>query len=200
LPSVRAPLTEAMVHCICTYDTQLWYFSFVTLLPAGRLRVIKKFSSWSQSKTSSKLVTDEIDYLFISLHNTHMPLSTTNKAAYQHYKSSLLLPFRRKKFSLKKHINDYDECSTYWPNNFDFCEYENHSKENTTTITCDILNRSQGNFVIEMKQIFLSCHDPIFFKMNIHVQSWSKKIASILQDIQSWSCPCSPLVARHAAN
>jgi len=38
--------------------------------------------------------------------------------------------------------------------------------------------------------------DPVliqFFKMNIQIQSWSEKIASILQDIQSWSCPCSPL-------
>jgi len=29
--------------------------------------------------------------------------------------------------------------------------------------------------------------------MNIQIHSWSEKIASILQDIQSWSCPCSPL-------
>jgi len=28
-------------------------------------------------------------------------------------------------------------------------------------------------------------------KINIQIQSWSKKIASILQDFQSWSCPCS---------
>jgi len=30
--------------------------------------------------------------------------------------------------------------------------------------------------------------------MNIQIQSSSENIASILQDIQSWSCPCSPLV------
>ena len=30
--------------------------------------------------------------------------------------------------------------------------------------------------------------------MYIQIQSWSEKIASILQDIQSWSCPCSPLL------
>jgi len=49
-----ASLTKAMVHCrsICTCDTQLWHFVFVTLLPTGRSRVIKKFSSRSQSKTS----------------------------------------------------------------------------------------------------------------------------------------------------
>jgi len=40
------------------------------------------------------------------------------------------------------------------------CEYKNHSKENTTTIICDILNHSQGKFVIEIKQI----SGPIFFK------------------------------------
>ena len=33
--------------------------------------------------------------------------------------------------------------------------------------------------------------------MNIQIQSWSNKIASILPDIQSWFCPCSPLVAWH---
>ena len=31
-----------------------------------------------------------------------------------------------------------------------FCEYKNYSPENTTTIICDILNHSQGNFVIEI--------------------------------------------------
>jgi len=35
-----------------------------------------------------------------------------------------------------------------------FCEYKNHnSKENNSTIICDILNHSQENFVIEIKQI-----------------------------------------------
>jgi len=38
------------------------------------------------------------------------------------------------------------ECSTYW-------QYKNHSKENTDTIICDILNHSQENFVIEIKPI-----------------------------------------------
>jgi len=33
LPSVCASLTEAMVHCICTCDTQLWDIVFVTILP-----------------------------------------------------------------------------------------------------------------------------------------------------------------------
>ena len=36
---------------------------------------------------------------------------------------------------------------------FIFWEYEDHSKENTTTIICDILSPSQGNFVTEIKQI-----------------------------------------------
>jgi len=75
-----------------------------------------------------------------------------------------------------------------------FCAYKNHSKENTTTIICDILNNSPGNFVIEIKQISWSCPDPFFSKINIQIQSGSEKIASILQDIQCWSCPCSPLL------
>jgi len=41
-----------MVHCICTCDTQLWHFVLVTLLPTGRSRINKKFSSRAQSKTS----------------------------------------------------------------------------------------------------------------------------------------------------
>ena len=43
-----------------------------------------------------------------------------------------------------------------------FCEYENHNKENATTIICDVLNHSQGNLVIEIKQISCSRPDPIF--------------------------------------
>ena len=50
---------------------------------------------------------------------------------------------------------DCDECNTYW-------QYKNHSKENTATIISDILNHSQENSVIDIKQI--SCPDPNFFK------------------------------------
>jgi len=57
------------------------------------------------------------------------------------------------------------------------------------TIICDILNPSQENFVIEIKQTSWS---NFFSKINIQIQSWSKKFARILQDIQS--CPRSPLV------
>jgi len=32
-----------------------------------------------------------------------------------------------------------------------FCEYYYHSKENNSTIICDILNHCQKNFVIEIK-------------------------------------------------
>ena len=46
-----ASLTKAMVHCIYTCDTQLWHFLRVALLPTGRLRVSKNFSSRFQSKT-----------------------------------------------------------------------------------------------------------------------------------------------------
>jgi len=34
-----------------------------------------------------------------------------------------------------------------------FREYKSHSKENSSTIICDILNQSQENFVTEIKQI-----------------------------------------------
>jgi len=44
---ICAPLTKAMVHCICTCNTQIWNFVLVTLLPTGRSRVSKKFSSRS---------------------------------------------------------------------------------------------------------------------------------------------------------
>jgi len=40
----------------------------------------------------------------------------------------------------------------------------NHSKENTTTKICEILSHSQGNFVLEIKQISWSCRHPTFFK------------------------------------
>ena len=43
---------DGTLDCICTCDTQLWHFAFVATLPTGRSRVIKKFSSRSQSKTS----------------------------------------------------------------------------------------------------------------------------------------------------
>jgi len=39
-------------YTICTCDTQLRHFALVALLPTGRSRVMKKFSSRSQSKTS----------------------------------------------------------------------------------------------------------------------------------------------------
>jgi len=45
-----------------------------------------------------------------------------------------------------------------------FCEYKNHSKEDSSTTICDILKHSQENFVIEIKQISWSCPDPIVFK------------------------------------
>jgi len=44
-----------------------------------------------------------------------------------------------------------------------FCEYKNYSKESNSTIICDILNHSQENFDIEIKQISWSCPDLFFF-------------------------------------
>jgi len=45
-----------------------------------------------------------------------------------------------------------------------------------------------------------NCPDPVltqfFSKISIQMQSWSKKIASILQDIQFWSCLCPPLLPK----
>jgi len=62
-----------------------------------------------------------------------------------------------------------------------FCEYKNHSKENTAAINCDILNYCQGNFVREIKQISWSCPDPIFFKNKYPNPILIRKSASILQ-------------------
>ena len=129
-----------------------------------------------------------------------MPLSTTNKAAYQQYKSSLLLPLRRKKNYDKatRIISLIVMCAPHTDKIIlSFCEYKNHSKENTSTIMSMwhlILNHSQGNFVMEIKQISWSCPDSIFFKNKYPNPILIQKIASILQDIQSWSCPCSPLL------
>jgi len=49
--------------------------------------------------------------------------------------------------------------------------------------------------VIEIKPTSWYCPEPypFFSTMTIQIQSWYEKIASILKDIQSWSCPCSPL-------
>jgi len=133
----------------------------------------------------------------VGLHNAHindnMPLNTTNKAAYQQYKSSLLLPLCRKKCTTSSRNYHW----LWWvlhivTKSFWFFD-TNHSKENTTTIICDILNHSQGKFVIDIKKISWSCPDKFFSKINIQIHSWSEKIARILQDIQSWSCPCTPL-------
>ena len=57
------------------------------------------------------------------------------------------------------------------------CEYQNHSKEDTTTIIC----HSQGNFVIEIKQIPWSCPDTKFFKNKYPNPILIRKITSILQ-------------------
>jgi len=51
--------------------------------------------------------------------------------------------------------------------------------------TAPSLNHSQENFVIEIKQISCSCPDPIFFKNKYPNPILIRKIASILQDIQS---------------
>jgi len=99
-----------------------------------------------------------------------MPLSTTYKAAYQQYKSSLLLPLRRKKhYDKGTQIISLIVMSAPRTDKIIliFCEYKNHSKENTSTIMSMwhlILNHSQENFVMEIKHISWSCPDPIFFK------------------------------------
>jgi len=38
-----------------------------------------------------------------------------------------------------------------------FCEYKKHSKENTTTIICDILNHSHGNVTGKCLQQLYYC-------------------------------------------
>jgi len=56
--------------------------------------------------------------------------------------------FAGKKFAINctRITTDCNECSTYKIILF-FCEYQNHSKENTTTIICDIVNRALTNAV-----------------------------------------------------
>jgi len=74
--------SKAMVHCICTCDIQLWHvilYLWLYYLLTGRLRVIKKFSGSSQSKTSSKLATHETDNIIAY---------TTHTYAIQHNKQS----------------------------------------------------------------------------------------------------------------
>jgi len=59
---------------------------------------------------------------------------------------------------------------------------------------CDILNHSQKNFVIEIKPISWSCPDRIFFK-NVYANPiLIRRNRKYPEDIQSWSCPCSPLL------
>ena len=69
-----------------------------------------------------------------------------------------------------------------------------NSKENNSTIICVILNHPRENFVMEIKQISWSCPDPTFFTNKYLNPILIQKVASILQDIQSWSCRCSPVV------
>jgi len=88
-----------MVHCICTCDTQLWHMILYLWLyyrPVDRELSINFLVNPSHRQVGHH----EIDY-YISLHNTHMRFSTTNKAAYQQYKTSLLVPLGRKKLTTK---------------------------------------------------------------------------------------------------
>jgi len=52
-----------------------------------------------------------------------------------------------------------------------FCANKNHSKENTTTIICDILNHSPGHFVIEIKKYPNPVLIQFFSKIDIQIQS-----------------------------
>jgi len=95
-----------------------------------------------------------------------MPLSTTNKAAYQHYKSSLQQYFHvaGKNYDKETWITtDCDECSTCWQNNIDFFVNMKTIAKKTLSLSF-VTHHSQGNFVIEIRQISWSCPDPIFFK------------------------------------
>jgi len=82
LPSICASLTKAMVSCICTCDTPVWHFVFVTLLPTSWWRVIKNFSCWSQSKTSLPPTKETL-----SLHYTY--ICQSEQQTKQHSSSSL---------------------------------------------------------------------------------------------------------------
>jgi len=85
LPSVCAWLAKAMVHCICTKQmilsfgiSHLWFYYRPVLRELSRNFLVDP--SWRQ-----------VSHLWIHhqpTQHTHMPLSTINKAAYKHYKSS----------------------------------------------------------------------------------------------------------------
>ena len=79
-----------------------------------------------------------------------MTFSTTNKAAYQQYKSSSLLPLGRKKSTMKQHESPLVVMSAAHTDNI-----KNTAKKTLppSFVSCDILNHSQGNFVIEIKPI-----------------------------------------------
>ena len=90
-------------------------------------------------------------------------------------------------------IIDCDECSTYWQNHFDFLwmqkslqrKQQHHHLWHLEWLSGKFRYRNQTNILILIQ---------FFSKINIQIQSWSQKIASILRDIQSFSWPCSPLV------
>jgi len=84
-----------MVHCIYTCDTQLWHFVFVTIYQLASYKEI-----FYSIPVEDKIATPDVEY--ISIHNIHLRHSAQqNKAAYQQYKSSLLLPPCRKIFKMK---------------------------------------------------------------------------------------------------
>jgi len=135
----------------------MWY----STLPFGIYYVItdRSIASCQEIFQSNPVEDKEVVFpwnILIRLHNTHICHSAqqtkqhTSTAALQ-YKSSLLLPLRGKKTynKITRIIVDCDECSTNWQKDFDIVVNITHSKENTTTIICDILNHSQGNVVVE---------------------------------------------------
>ena len=126
----------------CTLHLHMWYSTLAFC-------ICDYITNWSIASyqeiflpipVEDKLATHEIAY--ISLHKTHIWLyhsAQQNKAVYQQYKRSLLLPPRRKISTMKKHELSSIVMSAAHTDKLIliFCEYKNHSKENNNTIICD---------------------------------------------------------------
>jgi len=99
LSSVCASLTKAMVglHCICTCDRLLNFDILYLLLyyrPFGR-----NLSRIFLVDPSRRQVGHPWNRLLAFTAHTHA--TQHNKAAYQHYMNTLLLPLHQKKFTIK---------------------------------------------------------------------------------------------------
>jgi len=72
-----------MVHCIWTCATQQWHFVFVTTLPTN-WSIASCQEIFLSIPVEDKLATHEIDYISVSLNNTHDPYATQHNETKQH--------------------------------------------------------------------------------------------------------------------